>query len=205
MSRKQTYDNPYKDIINMKKVPLLPLDNRWHMLFPNSEKSSYITKLEREVMRLVKQESNVSRELKQLIQLKKKLLNEIVNNMSEQSQSDSETLRKKKLEKSEQLVREINDKIDKLEADGLTLPDRLVKANEALLMASIDDCYNRINRNEEQIRVLNQWIEKTREELKNNLIIKQEKEEVNQNIYTYMHDMFGPKFMEIFDKDHNIE
>ena len=36
-------------------------------------------------------------------------------------------------------------------------------------------------------------------ELKRRIIIKQDKEIANTNIYTYMHDLLGPEMMEVFD------
>lgn len=204
MARKTINEYSYEGKINMKKVPLLPLDNRWHQLFPKNEKSPHIKQLEDEVMSIIKQESRVSKELKDLVKLKKKLMDEIVKNMEETSE-EKEALRQKKLDTSQKLIRDINDKIEKLESEDLALPNRLLKANEALLYASIEDCYERIDRNAGQIEVLTEWIDRTRDELKKNVIIKQEKEEMNQNIYSYMHDMLGREFMEIFDKGHKSQ
>lgn len=194
----------YAGAINMKKVPLLPLDNRWHQLFPLNEKPSHIKKLEDEVMSIIKQESRVSGELKDLLKLKKKLMNEIVQNMEEVLE-EKEALRHKKLDASGKLIQDINEKIEKLEAKVIELPKLLLRANEALLYASIQDCYERIDFNTNQIEIITEWIERTRDELKKNLIIKQEKEELNQNIYSYMHDMIGPRFMEMFDRKHKTK
>lgn len=203
LSKKTANEYSYEGIINMRKVPLLPLDNRWHQLFPVAEKSAHIKKLEDEVMAIIKQESRISKELKDLGKLKKKLMSEIVQNMEETSDG-KETLRQKKMETSQKLIREINDKIEKKEIEDIALPRKLLKANEELLYASIEACYERIDHNAQQIDVLSEWIERTRDELKKNVIIKQEKEEVNQNIYAYMHDMLGPEFMEIFDRRYKM-
>ena len=51
----------------------------------------------------------------------------------------------------------------------------------------------------EYIQKLAAWIEVTRTELKRRIIIKQDKEIANTNIYTYMHDLLGPEMMEVFD------
>jgi hypothetical protein len=71
-------------------------------------------------------------------------------------------------------------------------------------MESIEICYDKLETNRRQIEVLDEWIEKTRIELKKNVIIKQEKQELNNNIYSYMHDILGPEFMEVFDKEHKL-
>ena len=56
--------------------------------------------------------------------------------------------------------------------------------------------------NEQKIKELTEWIEKTRTELKNRVILKQEMEEHNENMYSYLHDMLGPEFMQVFDERH---
>lgn len=200
MARKSE-SNPYENVINMKKVPILPLDNRWHQLFPNNSKPQKIKRLEQDVLNHIKKENSVSQDLKKLHKIKKKLMSEIVQNM-EETNSEDEKKRQKKLEASQKLIMDINKKITDLENEKYQLPYDLLKANERLLLESIDICYNKIKNNESQIDYLSEWIDKTRIELKKNVIIKQEKEETNANIYAYMHDMLGPEFMEIFDKGH---
>jgi CHASE3 domain sensor protein len=193
----------YDKFIDMKKVPILPLDNRWHQLFPDNSKPAKIKKLEKEVMTLVKRESSINHDMKELVALKKKMMKEIVDNM-EEAEDENEKLRQKKLATSQKLIGEINDKYRRLENEKYQLPYELIKANQMLLMESIEICYDKLETNRRQIEVLDEWIEKTRIELKKNVIIKQEKQELNNNIYSYMHDILGPEFMEVFDKEHKL-
>lgn len=202
MSKKE--ENHYDKFINMKKVPILPLDNRWHQLFPDEEKPARIKKLEKEVMDLVKREGGVNHEMKNLGGLKKKLMKEIVENM-EETTSEQEKLRQKKLIASQKLIADINDKVKALEDEKYELPYRVMKANKELLLESIEVCYDRLETNQRQIEALAEWIDRTRIELKKNVIIKQEKQDMNNSIYSYMHDMLGPEFMEIFDSNHNFK
>ena len=46
--------------------------------------------------------------------------------------------------------------------------------------------------NGEQIEQIDEWINQMRIELKKNVVRKQQKELYNQELYTYMHDIFGP-------------
>lgn len=206
MAKKET-EGSYEDfenLIDLKKIPILPLDNRWHQLFPDNLKTPRIKKLEKEVMNLVKRESGVSREIKNLVGLKKKLMKEIVDNM-EETDNENEKLRQKKLDTSRKLIEDINNKNTELENEKYQLPYRLMKVNEELLMESIEKCYNRLSNNEMQIEALGEWIEKTRIQLKRNVVIKQDKTDENNNIYGYMHDMLGHEVMEIFDREHNYD
>lgn len=202
---KKNEDKSYREYINIKKVPILPLDNRWHQLFPNDNKPAKIKKLEKEVMDIVKRESNVNQELKKLVKAKKKLMSGIVNNMEEVSQNEEEKLRQKKMETSQKLILDINKKTEDLENEKYSLPYKLIQANEELLMESIEICYNRISDNQEKILLLSEWIDRTRQELKKNVVIRQELTDMNHTIYTYMHDMFGPRFMEVFDSNHEFK
>ena len=199
---KQYYDNSeYESLIDMKRVPILPLDNRWHQLFPDNNKPARIKKLEKKVMDLVKRESGVSSQMKDLAKLKKNLMKEIVNNMQE-TDDENEKIRQKKLATSQKLIGDINNKVYNLENEKYQLPYKLMEANKELLLESIELCYSRLQTNQEHIEVLSEWIERTRTELKNKVIIKQGKEEKKNNIYSNMNDMLGPEFMEVFDKNH---
>lgn len=204
MAKKNEVDRSYRQYIDMKKVPILPLDNRWHQLFPENAKPAMIKKLEKKVMDLVKREGSVNNDLKKLQVVKKKLMKEIVINMQETSEAMDEKLRQKKLMTSQKLIEDINKKTNQLEDEKYDIPYELLKANENLLIASIDLCYDRLSNNQSKINFLADWIERTRTELKKNVVIKQEMEETNTMIYSYMHDMLGPRFMEVFDSRHEF-
>lgn len=199
---KKKNEKTYEEYIDIKRVPILPLDNRWHLLFPENEKPAHIKKLEKEVMDIVKRESGIGGELKKLSATKKQLINKIVSNMNEISGED-EKIRQKKLEASQKMILDINKKTEGLENEKYELPHKLLKANEQLLLASIEVCYQRLNINQQKITYLNEWIETTRIELKKNVVIKQEMQDINNNIYSYMHDILGPRFIEMFDEDYN--
>ena len=67
----------------------------------------------------------------------------------------------------------------------------------------MDICYKAMAENTEEILRISDWITKVRIELKKNVIRKQEKEWLNQEMYAYMHDIFGPEVIEIFDMAYN--
>ena len=63
----------------------------------------------------------------------------------------------------------------------------------------MEHCYKHISINSDDIVSISEWITNIRVELKKNIIRKQEKEFENQQIYSYMHDIFGSDVIEIFD------
>ena len=67
------------------------------------------------------------------------------------------------------------------------------------MVLSMEVCYDLMQENGEQIEQIDEWINQMRIELKKNVVRKQQKELYNQELYTYMHDIFGPDVMELFD------
>ncbi len=60
--------------------------------------------------------------------------------------------------------------------------------------------FDKINENNKDLEVLNKWIDATRVKLKRNLLIKQDKEETNNQLYAGMHNILGAEVMGILDK-----
>lgn len=196
---KKEYD--FEEIVKGSRIPILILDNRWQQLFPDDQKPAHIKKLENNLLNAMKKQSRLGTDLKELQALKKKLMSEIVLNMNEVSSDDKEGKRRKKLDKSQKLIIDINDRISRCMRETDDMPDEIKKANEELMLASVKVCYEKMHSNEHDIKLISDWIDRTRVELKRQVLIKQDKEEANQKIYTYLHDMFGPRFMEYFDRN----
>ena len=197
---KEEFD--YAALVRNARLPILTLDKRWHSIFENTKKDARIRKLEEELNSKIKKQGKVNSDLKDLGRLKKKLMSEIVNNMGESSDSKQEIFRQKKLGKSKQFIEEINSKVEDYENQKLELPSEIRRANEALMVATAEMCYEQLLINEQKLKELTEWIEKVRVELKNKVVLKQEMEENNENMYSYLHDMLGPEFMQVFDERH---
>ena len=105
---------------------------------------------------------------------------------------DDNKARQKIMNQNQRLIQESKDKIANLEDELMELPRELARANEKLLTETLKVCYNKMNSNHEDIEVLNKWIDATRLKLKKNILIKQDKETVNENIYSLIHDIIGP-------------
>lgn len=193
------------EMIRKKRIPVLILDSRWQQLFPPEQKPAQIKKLEENLMKELKKQAKLASDLKELKKLKKKLMNEIMLNMQEVSAEEKESKRKKKLEKSQSLIGEINDKIKDSLRQTDEMPSKIREANEALMLASVRVCYEKMHANEADLKIISEWIEQTRIELKRQVLVKQDKEEENAKIYSYMHDMLGPEFMQIFDDNYGNE
>lgn len=187
-----------RSVLKSHRLPILTLDSRWHQLYSESLKPVQIQKLEYDLNDLLKHQGSVVNDLKDLKNLKKQLMQEILLNM-DTTNDELEKRRQKKLVKSKKIIEEINIKIEKLEQALDELPDLIKSANEELIMVSIKDFYERLNKNDNELKDITAWIDKARIDLKRKIIMKQDKEEDNTRIYSYMHDLLGSGCMEFFD------
>ena len=185
-------------LLKKRQIPILTLDTRWHQLFPEENKSDDIKKRESEVNHLLKNRGKTTNEIEELKKLKSKLMQNIVDNM-QQADGEDEKQRERMLEKSQQLIKEANRKLNFLEKKQGDIPEQLENANERLLTSTIEECYEKMDGNKEELEEITVWITEIREELKRKLIMKQELEEQNALIYSTLHDMLGAEIMQYFD------
>lgn len=188
----------FMEALSDVKVPLLPLDQKWHHLFMGIEKTKEIKAAEEKVDELLKLQGKLNDNLKNLKKVKNNLMSSIVDNMDDSDSSDKKQ-RDKKMEENRKLIDEANAKMEEIEDRLLELPRDLDAANKVLMVLSMDICYKKLRDNARQIEEIGSWIKKMRVELKKNIIIKQANEHKNEEIYAYMHDILGPRALDVFD------
>ena len=199
-----------KSCTAIKQIPILTLDERWYHLITDKLKTDEICYWEKQVNELLKKQGQVNNDfenkvkqirinndIKEVKKIKNQLIQDVVDNMQD---DDNDPKRAKVMEKNQRLIQEAKDKINSLEDEALDIPRDLVNANERLMIETVKVCYNKINSNKEDLEVLDKWINATRVKLKKNILIKQDKEEVNNRMYSAMHDILGPDVMKELDK-----
>lgn len=200
--RKRRKDKSFNSIIENKKVPILTLDSRWHELFPEEKKTYRLKGLEKDVNDLLKLQGKLVNDIKDMKNLKKSLVKDIVVNMDIKDDIIGKA-KEKKLDQNKRFINELNDKIDKASDELSELPYQIREANEELLSESIKSCYEQININKEELIGITNWIEDTREELKQKILSKHDMETTNDMIYSYLHDILGAEILDLFDgSDH---
>jgi len=190
-------------VLRRKRIPILTLDERYFELFTEKEKPDYIRKLEASVNTWLKKQGQSGSEVKELHRAKSLLMRNIVENMQE-SEGESERKRGKKLDKSQKLIREANEKIMRLEEEQKQIPERLEDANLELLYATTDICYGKLKADREEIDEISQWIARVRNELSDKLARKQRVEAEYNRIYGNLHDMLGAEVMEYLDEEYDL-
>lgn len=180
----------FKSALIGKTVPLLVLDQKWHRLFAVHGKTEEIKELEAQLNTLLANQGRLNNRLKELKKLKGRLLDEIVQGMDD---------KEKKLEENKRLVDEINEKIDECEDELVDIPYQIRECNDELMLLSMDYFYEKIRVNQTESTEIEEWINQVRIDLKKNIIRKQNRDINNREIYAYLHDIFGPEVINIFD------
>lgn len=193
--KRSNLDSLY-EIVKNKKLPILTLDNRWHELLPDSEKTDYIRELEQKVNKLLKKQGKLVNDIKDMKKLKKHLMKDILINM------DIGKDRNKKLGRLKQNIHEINDRIEAEMNELGDIPYQIKEVNEKLVVESMQLFYERMESNEAELKNVAEWINRMRDELTKKILLKQELETKNVALYTYMHDILGADLIEMFDKHH---
>ena len=178
------------------RAPHIEPDQRWYQLMPEHKKTDEVRYWERRVNELLKKQGRVLEDIKDVENLKGILMDGIVQNMDE----TDEQKHKKRMTQSRRLIFEAKDKLDELRGKAEDVPTQLQRANQKLMIETVKACYNTINENEKDLDALDDWIENTRVLLKKNLLIRQDKQDMNDGIYSGMHSLFGSELMTKMDR-----
>ncbi|HAL02393.1 MAG TPA: hypothetical protein DCP07_03470 [Lachnospiraceae bacterium] len=190
-------DDVYKPALSGKKIPLLPLDNKWYKLMSGYTMTEQMVADEEEIKELLKKQGRLNTSLKELKKKKNHLMAQIVGNMDEEAGSTMDDIKEQ--------IEECNRTMDEYMDELIDIPKLLNEINYRLMLGTMELCYDSIKTNTDAINEIGDWIDNIRKELKLNVVRKQEKEYKNQQIYSYMHDIFGADVIDIFDMKYNPE
>jgi len=194
-------DEVFKPALSSKKIPVLTLDNKWHQLFTKTDPDRELKRLETKLNDLLKRQGKANTDIKELKKLKKKLMDEIMQ-LADEASSGGDKAAEKKLQSNKKLINECNEKTKEYEDELLELPGEIDRVNKELMLKTMEICYDTLKRNKAEIDETSKWISGVRVELKKRLVRKQEQEQMNQDIYTYMHNIFGPDVIDMFDLEY---
>ena len=192
-------DEFFKEALLGKKIPILTLDNQWHKLFTQTGENEEIQALEDKLNDVLKRQGKLNTEIKSLSAYKKKVLQEIVSIMELRDSPSKE----KKMAEKKQILEETNQQIADYNDELLELPRQIDEANFNLMLATMHVCYAKIQQNVSDINEINEWVAAFRVKLKKQILLKQKKEIWNDEMYSYMHSIFGPDVIDVFDMKYN--
>lgn len=197
-------DEVFQPALIGKKIPILTLDHKWHQLFTQAEYSPEIKNMEKELNSLLKRQGKINTESKEIKKLKKKLMDEIVILADEMGDHPTKK-QEKDMADHKRLINECNEKMEEYEEEMVELPRQISQLNNKLMLVTMEVCYKKLQQNTEELETIEEWIGNIRRELKKKVIRKQEKEAMNHQLYSYMHDIFGADVIELFDMKYNPE
>ncbi|WP_455722047.1 hypothetical protein [Agathobacter sp.] len=185
----------FESALKGKKIPILVLDQKWHRLFAIHGKTNEIADTEKELDELLKTQGRCNNDLKELKKLKTQTMSNIVANMGDDVDE--------KLDKDKQIIDEINDRVDSIEEELADTKQRIFDVNEHLMLLSMDYFSEKIEKNRQESKEIDDWIANIRVELKKNVIKKQNRDINNREIYSYLHDIFGAEVLDLFDIEYD--
>lgn len=193
----------FSNALQGKQLPILTLDNKWYRLLDELGKAA-VKELEEQLNSLLRRQGKLNTETKDIKKIKKKLMNEIVPMVDEMEQNASPDA-EKKIQDNKRLIEECNTKLESYQDELMEIPREINRINMKLMLLTMEYCYDTMRENTRGIDETNEWVKQIRIELKKRLIRKQEMEQRNHDIYSYMHDIFGADVINMFDMTYNPE
>lgn len=126
----------FKSALVGKHLPVLTLDNKWYKLL-NKTGSVPLKETEDALNQLLKRQGKLNTESKDIRNLKKKLMKEIVPMVDEAEQQGENSKINKKIEEHKRLIEECNEKLDAYEDELKDLPREIERLNLQLMMFTL--------------------------------------------------------------------
>ena len=193
----------FSEALHEKKIPILTLDNKWYRLLDDDTRKR-LSGTEERLNALLRRQGKLNTETKDIRKLKKKLMDEIMS-MAEQMNQGGNSQLEEKLAQHKRLLEECNEKLADYQEELRELPGEIEELNSRLMLATMEYCYSMMQTNSEEIEKIAEWVKDIRIELKKQLVRKQKMEQKNQQIYSYMHDVFGADVVDLFDMNYHPE
>ncbi len=187
----------FSEALHEKKIPILTLDNKWYRLLDDDTRKR-LSGTEERLNALLRRQGKLNTETKDIRKLKKKLMDEIMSMAEQMNQGGSGQL-EEKLAQHKRLLEKCNEKLADYQEELRELPGEIEELNSRLMLATMEYCYSMMQTNSEEIEKIAEWVKDIRIELKKQLVRKQKMEQKNQQIYSYMHDVFGADVVDLFD------
>ncbi|MGN0401058.1 MAG: hypothetical protein ACI4HQ_02205 [Acetatifactor sp.] len=193
----------FSEALQGKKIPILTLDHKWYRLLDQKTRKA-LAGTEEQLNTLLKRQGRLNTEVREIKKIKKKLMNEIMEMADEAEQGGGGSI-ERQLEQHKRLVQDCNEKLDSYQDELMELPRQIEQLNLKLMTATMECCYSAMKDNTEEIEEIAAWVTGIRIELKKKLVKKQQLEQQNHEIYSYMHDVFGADVIDLFDMKYNPE
>jgi len=188
-----------KKVLRKNDISLIIVDERWNALFKQCNKTKKILKLEQKLKDLLKQQARLMTEKQEISLPKKEHMEKILQLADENYQKEHPTA-SEEMYQSQQKIIEINRRLEQIEEEILSIPDKIKEANLALLEVTANEIYLQFKKAKKRIDELESEIEVQKEKLKHMISEKEGLNELVENVYSYFHDLLGREELEKLDE-----
>ena len=198
--RKPEREKMDRKVLRRNDISLLILDERWNKLFVTSEKTPQIAECEEKVKELLKEQSRLLTESKEIATAKKQCMDRIIK-LTTAVFDEENNEAKKEMQQCEKEIKRINERTVKIDEDLDGIPDRIKDANLELLESTVNLVYFKIRSDQKRVEELVVLIEETREKLKAYIDEKETLSQDHTDTYSYFHDLLGGEELERLDEE----
>ena len=180
-------------------ISLLTLDERWNGLFKNIVKTDGITECENNIKELLKEQSRVITESKEIAVKKKECMDKIIKLTTEVFENNNQDAQTEMQESEKQIV-SINNRLTEIEERLANIPKELRQANLELLEQTVKLVYFSIRENLQRVAELDREIAETKEKLIKLVDERELRAQDDTDTYSYFHDLLGGDQLQKLDE-----
>jgi hypothetical protein len=186
-------------VLRKNDISLLILDERWNSLFSATDKTPEIISCETRIKDLLKKQSRLNQELKDIGLIKKKCMNRILELTTEAFENNSKSA-KNEMQSCEKEIIRINDRVQNIDKTLDNFPDMIKEVNLELLEFTVNLVYFKIRSNKKRVKELEVLINELKSKLKEYINEKESLSQDDSDTYSYFHDLLGAEELERLDK-----
>ncbi|ACL77222.1 hypothetical protein [Ruminiclostridium cellulolyticum] len=180
-------------------ISLLTLDERWNGLFKNMEKTNDIIETENRIKELLKEQSRLISESKEVSIKKKECMDSIIKLTTEVFDKNNKEAHTE-MQECEKTIVAINKRIKENEERLQDIPKEIREENLLLLEYTVKQVYFSIRENQLRVTELDKQIAEARESLKKMIDERELLAEDYSDTYSYFHDLLGKDELQKLDE-----
>ncbi len=180
-------------------ITLLILDERWNGLFKNIVKTEEISQCENGIKELLKEQSRVISESKEIAARKKECMDNIIRLTTEVFDNNNQNAQTEMQECEKQIIG-INTRLTEIEQRLADIPKEIRQVNLELLEHTVKLVYFSIRENQERVSQLDKEIAETKEKLIKLVDERELRAQDDTDTYSYFHDLLGGDQLQKLDE-----
>lgn len=180
-------------------ISLLTLDERWNGLFSNIVKTGSIIECENNIKELLKEQSRLITENKEIGLKKKECMDSIIKLTTEVFDNNNPEAQAA-MQECEKTILGINNRIKEIEERLDGIPGEIRRVNLELLEHAVKLVYFSMRENQRRVSELDKQISETKELLMKLIDERESLAQDHTDTYSYFHDLLGGDQLQKLDE-----